>query len=187
MALDGILLKRHADFAVIFCAAEKLGLPFVSAYLDSVGSDYRHGANFATGGSTIQPIDGRAFEASFSPISLDVQLLQFQQFKARTNELFSNGVKSRLPLPGDFSKALYTFDIGQNDLHIGFKFMTEEQVQASIPNITHQFASVVEVCRLSVFLDGGFLLLSQENKRCCCHTTFITERITRSTTNYIRV
>lgn len=150
MAIDGILLKRNANFAVIFCTAEKLGLPFLSAYLDSVGSDYLHGANFATGGSTIQPIDGRAFEARLSPISLDVQLLQLQQFKARTNELFSDGVTSRLPLPGDFSKALYTLDIGQNDLHIGFRFMTEEQVQASIPNITHRFASVVEVCSLYI-------------------------------------
>lgn len=150
MSLDGVLLERNANFAVVFCAAEKLGLPFVSAYLDSVGSDYRHGANFATGGSTIQPIDGRGFDARFSPISLDVQLMQFQQFKARTNELFSNGVKSHLPLPGDFPKALYTLDIGQNDLHSGFKFMTEEQVQASIPNITHRFASVVEVCSLHV-------------------------------------
>ncbi|KAF8015660.1 hypothetical protein BT93_H1245 [Corymbia citriodora subsp. variegata] len=136
---------RFSDGQVVIdFMAEKLGLPFVSAYLDSVGSDYRHGANFATGGSTIQPIDGRAFDARFSPISLNVQLLQFQQFKARTSELFSDGVKSRLPLPGDFSKALYTLDIGQNDLHAGFKFMAEEQVQASIPNITHQFASVVE-------------------------------------------
>ncbi|KAK3416718.1 hypothetical protein EUGRSUZ_H02485 [Eucalyptus grandis] len=136
---------RFSDGQVVIdFMAEKLGLPFLSAYLDSVGSDYLHGANFATGGSTIQRIDGRAFDARLSPISLDLQLLQFQQFKARTNELFSDGVTSRLPLPGDFSNALYTLDIGQNDLHLGFKFMTEEQARASIPNITHQFASVVE-------------------------------------------
>lgn len=71
--------------------AEKLGLPFVGAYLDSIGISFRHGANFATGGSTIQPVDSKIFEAGFSPISLDIQLLQFEQFKARTFELYNEG------------------------------------------------------------------------------------------------
>lgn len=71
--------------------AEKLGLPSVSAYLDSIGTSFRHGANFATGGSTIQPVDSKIFEAGFSPMSLDIQLSQFEQFKARTIELYNEG------------------------------------------------------------------------------------------------
>lgn len=47
----------------------------------------------------------------------------------------------------EFSKALYTFDIGQNDLTIGFIFTTEEQVKSDIPNIVSRFASVIQVIR----------------------------------------
>lgn len=53
--------------------------------------------------------------------------------------------KGNLPRPEDFSKALYTLDIGQNDLAHALGWMTVEQVQASIPNITQKFASAVEV------------------------------------------
>jgi hypothetical protein len=72
-------------------AAEKLGLPYLNAYLDSIGTNFRHGANFATGGSTIQPVDAKIYDMGFSPISLDIQLLQFEQFKARTIELYKEG------------------------------------------------------------------------------------------------
>lgn len=72
-------------------AAEKLRLPLLSAYLDSMGTNFRHGANFATGGSTIQPVDMRIYEMGFSPVSLDIQLLQFEQFRARTFELYREG------------------------------------------------------------------------------------------------
>lgn len=67
-------------------------MPYLSAYLDSIGTSFGHGANFATGGSTIQPVDAGIFEAGFSPISLDIQLLQFEQFKARTIELYKQGL-----------------------------------------------------------------------------------------------
>ena len=54
-------------------------------------------------------------------------------------------MKSSLPRPEDFSKALYTMDIGQTDLHAGLKLVTEEQVEASIPGLIDQFAQVIEV------------------------------------------
>ncbi|PKI79142.1 hypothetical protein CRG98_000434 [Punica granatum] len=39
---------------IIDFIAEHLGLPHLSAYLDSLGTSYQHGANFATGGATIR-------------------------------------------------------------------------------------------------------------------------------------
>lgn len=42
-------------------------------------------------GSPIQPVDARIFEAGFSPIYLGVQLLQFEQFKMRTEEMHNEG------------------------------------------------------------------------------------------------
>ncbi|KHG02510.1 hypothetical protein F383_26287 [Gossypium arboreum] len=128
--------------------AEKLGLPHLSAYLDSIDTNFRHGANFATGGSTIQRLDARMFKIGYSPISLDIQLSQFEQFKERINELYKEGVssniKSKLPRPEDFSQALYTVDIGQNDLDCALKSMTEKQAIESVPGIINQFAQAVK-------------------------------------------
>ncbi|GKV23012.1 hypothetical protein SLEP1_g32803 [Rubroshorea leprosula] len=141
--------------------AEKLKLPYLNAYLDSIGTNFRHGANFAIGGSTIQPLDTRVFNQGFNPISLDIQILQFEQLRERTNELYKEGVnsniRSELPRPEDFTKALYTFDIGQNDLDAAFNFMTEEQVLASVPGLIDQLAHAVMVTELLVYCFSPFL------------------------------
>ncbi|XAR48116.1 Alpha-L-fucosidase [Bertholletia excelsa] len=140
---------RHSDGRLIIdFLAEKLGLPYLNAYLDSIGTNFRYGANFAASGSTIQPLNAKIYKAGANPLSLDIQLYQFERFKARTIELFNqdkmSSLKMGLPRPEDFSKALYTIDIGQNDLHGGITSMTEEQVQLSIPRIINLFASVIE-------------------------------------------
>ncbi|KAF2316335.1 hypothetical protein GH714_041676 [Hevea brasiliensis] len=131
---------------IIDFIAERLKLPYLSAYLDSVGADFRHGANFATGGSSIRL-------GGYSPFHLGIQISQFIQFKARTTALYNQlspsdpgkipPFKSNLPRPADFSRAIYTFDIGQNDLAYGFQHTTEEQVRKSIPDILNQFAEAV--------------------------------------------
>ncbi|TXG56196.1 hypothetical protein EZV62_017509 [Acer yangbiense] len=148
---------RYSDgFVVLDFLAEKLGLSFLSAYLNSMGTNFRHRANFATGGSTIQPLDARIFEGGFSPISLDIQLLQFEQFKARTEKLYIEGassyIRNSLPRTEDFSKALYTFDIGQNDLHSGLKLMTVEQLKESVSGIINRLVQAVE--NKSTFFPG---------------------------------
>lgn len=63
------------------CAAEKLKLPYLSPYLDSVGTNFRHGANFATGGSSIRP-------GGYSPFHLGIQLSQFIRFKSQSIALY---------------------------------------------------------------------------------------------------
>ena len=57
----------------------------------------------------------------------------------------SSYAETNLPRPEDFAKALYTLDIGQNDLHFGLKSMTEEQLKALFPNITGMLAQTVKV------------------------------------------
>ncbi|KAK7395673.1 hypothetical protein VNO78_16238 [Psophocarpus tetragonolobus] len=112
-----------------------------------------HGANFATGGSSILP-------GGYSPFHLGLQISQFIQFKSHTKILFyQNSVnnrtklsfKSSIPRPNDFSRALYTFDIGQNDLAYGFQHMSEEQVRVSIPNILRQFSLAVQ----QLYIEGA--------------------------------
>lgn len=79
-------------------------MPYLSAYLDSIGSgfrhagnfgvNFRHGANFATGGATILRPNKTVFESGVSPFYLDVQLAHFDQFKARTTSMYEKGERS---------------------------------------------------------------------------------------------
>jgi hypothetical protein len=50
-----------------------------------------------------------------------------------------------MPKMDYFPKALYTFDIGQNDLIEGFlSDMTIEQAKASVPDIVNKFSTNVK-------------------------------------------
>ena len=51
-------------------SAESLGLPYLNAFLDAVGSNFTHGVNFATAGSSILPQTTTLKQSGFSPISL---------------------------------------------------------------------------------------------------------------------
>lgn len=57
--------------------------------------------------------------------------------------------------PQEFSKALYTFDIAQNDLSYGFQHSSEEQVKASIPDILNTFSEAVQVGNLNHSLNNA--------------------------------
>ncbi|XP_062110439.1 alpha-L-fucosidase 3-like [Humulus lupulus] len=139
---------------VIDFIAQSLGLPLLSAYLDSVGSNFTHGANFATAGSTIRPQNTTLRQGGFSPISLDVQFNEFYDFHSRSQTTRSQGgvFKKLLPKAKFFSQALYTFDIGQNDLTSGyFSNMTTSQVKDNVPDVLEQFKNVVKY----VYGQGG--------------------------------
>lgn len=176
------LQKLNVDSMIsqnFWFAAERVGLPYLSAYLNSLGSNFRHGANFATGGSTIRRQNETIFQYGISPFSLDMQIAQFDQFKARSAELFTQSrflflcwslsflsswwswhvccfsclartakskfEREKLPRQEEFAKALYTFDIGQNDISVGFRTMSYDQLKATIPDIVSHLASAVRV------------------------------------------
>ncbi|XP_060195993.1 GDSL esterase/lipase At5g14450 [Lycium barbarum] len=122
--------------------AEHMSLPYLSPYLDSIGSNFRHGANFATGGSTIRRQNETIFQSGISPFFLDVQIVHFHRFKSRTEELYRQE-KNKLPRPREFSHSLYTIDIGQTDLAVGFRQMSNIQLRAAIPDIINHFSAAV--------------------------------------------
>lgn len=72
-------------------AAQALGIPFLSPYLQSIGSNYTHGANFATLASTVMLPNTSQFVTGISPFSLAIQLSQMKQFKARVLALGPGG------------------------------------------------------------------------------------------------
>ncbi|KAK4753611.1 hypothetical protein SAY87_001715 [Trapa incisa] len=146
---------RYTDGRVIIdFIAHSLGLPFLSAYLDAVGSNFTHGANFATAGSTVRPQNTTIQQSGFSPISLNVQYNEFYQFRRRSQTTRAKGgvFEKLMPKEEDFSRALYTFDIGQNDLTAGyFLNMSTSEVRAYIPDVLIQFATIVK----NIYHEGG--------------------------------
>ncbi|BFG16341.1 hypothetical protein CerSpe_026150 [Prunus speciosa] len=177
---------RYSDGRLLIdFIAESLRLPHLSAFLDSVGSNFSHGANFATAGSTMRPQNTTISQSGLSPISLDVQLVQFLDFLQdpkyikkkvthftptsfvyhflhqncclRKLGLFENWQIGEvfgklLPKKEYFSQALYTFDIGQNDLTAGYKLnLTTEQVKAYVPDVLSQLSHTIKI----VYEQGG--------------------------------
>lgn len=132
---------------VVDFIAESLGLPYLNAYLDAVGSKFTHGANFATAGSTIRPQNTTLHQSGFSPFSLNVQWYQFNDFHRRS-QIFRHKERifqELLPKPEYFSRALYTFDIGQNDLTAGyFLNMSTDEVRAYVPDVLAQFKDIIK-------------------------------------------
>jgi len=66
-------------------------LPFLSPYLQSIGSNYKHGANFATLASTVRLPQTSLFVTGVSPFSLEIQLRQMKEFKVKVDELPRKG------------------------------------------------------------------------------------------------
>ncbi|XP_006657897.1 GDSL esterase/lipase ACHE-like [Oryza brachyantha] len=145
----GMPVGRYCDGRlVIDFIAENLGIPYLSAYLNSIGSNFTQGANFATAGSSIRRQNTSLFLSGFSPISLDVQSWEFEQFINRSQFVYNNkgGIyRQLLPKSEYFSQALYTFDIGQNDITTGFFMnMTPEQVIAYIPDLMERLTTIIQ-------------------------------------------
>ncbi|KAJ4728171.1 GDSL esterase/lipase [Melia azedarach] len=126
--------------------AEALGLPFLSPYLQSVGSDYRHGANYATLASTVLLPNTSLFVSGISPFALAIQLNQMKEFKARVVEFHysdKNGF-TKLPSPDIFGKSLYTFYIGQNDFTSNLAAIGIGGVKQFLPQVVSQIASTIK-------------------------------------------
>ncbi|KAB2037266.1 hypothetical protein ES319_D03G062400v1, partial [Gossypium barbadense] len=149
---------------VIDFIAQSLGLPYLSAFLDSVGSNFGHGANFATAASTIRPQSTTLNQGGFSPISLNVQYYEFHDFVVRSQVVRKRGgvFKTLMPKEEDFSSALYTFDIGQNDLTAGyFLNMSKDEVKAYVPDVLNQFQTIIQASItynnqiLDIYNEGG--------------------------------
>lgn len=134
--------------------AEELRLPYLNAFLDSIGSNFSRGANFATAGSTVRPPNTTISQSGASPISLDVQLVQFSDFLTRSQLIRTRGgvFEHLLPRKEYFSQALYTFDIGQNDLTTGLKLnLTTDQIKSYIPDVLDQLSNAIR----KVYKNGG--------------------------------
>lgn len=134
---------RFADGRIIIdFTAESLDLPFLSPYLNSLASNFSHGASFATAASTIRLPETIIPHGRSSPFFLGLQYDQFAQFKARSQTIRQRGgvYASLMPKKAYFAKALYTFDIGQNDLTHSLSLnKTAKEVMTAVSDIANQF------------------------------------------------
>ncbi|KAJ7551447.1 hypothetical protein O6H91_06G015700 [Diphasiastrum complanatum] len=134
---------RYSDgrLAIDFIC-QALGLPFLSAYLQSVGSDFSTGVNFATAGATARAIN------YITPFSLNVQLNQFNEFRLRSGNFQQQQKQpssSNLPTPDVFSQALYIVDIGGNDFTYGYnRNMSFHQIKSYLPQVVEAISTAVE-------------------------------------------
>ncbi|MCI03777.1 GDSL esterase/lipase, partial [Trifolium medium] len=100
------------------------------------GSTFTNGANFAVVGSSTLP--------KYVPFSLNIQVMQFQHFKARSLELATTGAKNAINDEG-LRNALYLIDIGQNDLADSFtKGLSYVQVTKRIPTVITEIENAVK-------------------------------------------
>uniref|UniRef100_A0A0E0KY64 Esterase n=1 Tax=Oryza punctata TaxID=4537 RepID=A0A0E0KY64_ORYPU len=95
-----------------FYLAEKLKISYLSPYMESSGSNFTSGVNFAVAGAAVT-------QTSAIPLGLDTQLNQFLHFKNRTRELRPHGAGSMIA-ESEFRDAVYAIDIGQNDITLAF-------------------------------------------------------------------
>ncbi|XP_024992962.1 GDSL esterase/lipase At4g01130 [Cynara cardunculus var. scolymus] len=127
---------------IIDFIAQRLGIPLVSPYLKSIGSDYKHGVNFATLASTVLLPQTSLFVSGLSPFALPIQLNQMKNFKAQVDQLYDQG-SSNLPPPDIFGKSLYTFYIGQNDFTSNLA-KGIDVVKPTLPQVISQITSTIK-------------------------------------------
>ncbi|KAM0944474.1 putative alpha-L-fucosidase [Dioscorea sansibarensis] len=129
---------------VIDFLAQGLGMPFLSPYLQSIGTNFRHGANFATLASTVLLPNTSLFVTGVSPFSLAIQLNQMKEFRNRVLEINPQGNNHRLPPKDIFSKSLYIFDIGQNDFTGNLAALGIQGVKQYLPQVASQVAWTIK-------------------------------------------
>lgn len=70
----------------------------------------------------------------------------------RVSAARKNSFRRHFPRPEDFAKAVYTFDIGQNDIAAAINRVGTEDSHAVISDIVEHFAEQVEVSDWSWWL-----------------------------------
>lgn len=124
--------------------AKGLGLPFLSPYLQSVGSNFGGGANFAAAGATARDED-----SFIAPVTLSVQINQFKVFKQQVlASIGAHGPLAYLPSAEAFKQSgIYTIEIGGNDFSYGYmelNLTTAQLKQTILPKVATSVAAAAQ-------------------------------------------
>ncbi|KAL3729525.1 hypothetical protein ACJRO7_026621 [Eucalyptus globulus] len=140
-----------AGYFVEICIKSKMGenlnTSILSPNLESLGPNFSNGANFAVSGAATIPRD--------QPFNLGVQLNQFLLFRSRSPRYLDlvSRISGHVNLVGKdgFADALYTIDVGQNDLTAQFSTLPYLQVIGNIPI----FIEEIRFAIWSIYQSGG--------------------------------
>ncbi|XP_058096035.1 GDSL esterase/lipase At4g01130 [Magnolia sinica] len=153
---------------VIDFLAQALGLPFLSPYLQSMGSNFKHGANYATLASTVLLPNTSLFVSGLSPFSLAIQLNQMKEFKARVIDLHPH---EKLPPLDIFGRSLYIMYIGQNDFTSDLAKIGIDGLKQFLPQVAYQIVDTVK----SLYAEGGRTFLVFNIAPIGCYPAFLME------------
>lgn len=154
---------------VIDFIAQAIGIPFLSPYLQSIGSYYKHGANYATLASTVLLPNTSLFVTGISPFSLAIQLNQMKQFATKVKE--ADQQETKLPSPDILGKSLYTFYIGQNDFTSNLAVIGTGGVQEFLPQVVSQIAATIK----ELYNLGGRTFMVLNLAPVGCYPSFLVE------------
>ncbi|KAI5066904.1 hypothetical protein GOP47_0017432 [Adiantum capillus-veneris] len=125
---------------VIDFQAQAYGLPLLSPYARGLGSDFRHGVNFAVSGSGCIP------NVADSVFYLTRQLNQFKKLKALYIDNYATD-KSYLSPSEYIGGGLYVISTGENDYRAGINSMglsSEEVKEQLVPKVVEITYSTVK-------------------------------------------
>nr|ABK26578.1 unknown [Picea sitchensis] len=99
-----------------------LGYGFVDPFLKSLGSNFKHGVNFASSGATARnsTISGNG-TSSLGLFSLNVQIDQFIEFKRSALGFKDPGYEEKILTEEDVLEGVYLMEFGHND-YINYAF-----------------------------------------------------------------
>ncbi|GLJ30057.1 hypothetical protein SUGI_0594390 [Cryptomeria japonica] len=150
-------VNRYSDGRLsIDFFANALGYPFLSPYLQSVGSSYTNGVNFAAAGASVR---GTNFIA---PLSLTVQINQFKIFKQQVlSTIHQRGPQSFLPSEKAFWSGIYMIEIGGNDFTYSYqtlKLSTDQVQKTVLPKVARSIAGAV----MELYNEGARTILVKD-------------------------
>uniref|UniRef100_A0A3Q7E8J0 Uncharacterized protein n=1 Tax=Solanum lycopersicum TaxID=4081 RepID=A0A3Q7E8J0_SOLLC len=119
-----------------------VGNGYLTPFMESIGKNFTNGVNFAIAGSKTLP--------KLIFFNLHIQFAQFNRFRSLSLELFNKGDGNLLG-DEDLRNALYTIDIGQNDLDGIFSKVTNEKAILKIPDIISEIENVIK----GIYEQGG--------------------------------
>lgn len=122
--------------------AQAFNIPFLSAYLQGINSDFRKGINFAASSGNARPVQ---YKGVIFHLQAQVQQYKWAKHLASDAGAIGDGTISKGPVASSFDQGLHIINIGENDYRKGyFNNLSYEEVAKSIPDVVGNITLALE-------------------------------------------